>query len=285
MHSNEEFQLSEYQIQSCIEEGLLQVDFGLNLDLLDSIVQKTMALYDRGLLEEQVSGVRIQDGWKQVDEIRQLAMHRSILNALSQLFGRKAKPFQTLNFPIGTEQLPHSDTLHFNSIPGGFMAGVWVALEDIDEENGPLIYYPGSHKLKEYSMRSFSLGRGHAFYPKYEQEIQRLIEREQLTPKLGIIKKGEAIIWHANLLHGGAPQINQSRSRHSQVTYCYFEDCKYYTPLYSRFLMKRFRNPIWIPDTPDYVLPARAYMPPTPWLQRFQKTLINGLKKLNPLGK
>jgi ectoine hydroxylase-related dioxygenase (phytanoyl-CoA dioxygenase family) len=27
------------------------------------------------------------------------------------------------------------------------MVGVWVALEDIDSSNGPLIYYPGSHRL------------------------------------------------------------------------------------------------------------------------------------------
>ena len=32
-------------------------------------------------------------------------------------------------------------------MPEGFMCGVWVALEDMDMENGPLVYYPGSHKL------------------------------------------------------------------------------------------------------------------------------------------
>jgi len=26
------------------------------------------------------------------------------------------------------------------------MCGVWLALEDIDADNGPLIYYPGSHR-------------------------------------------------------------------------------------------------------------------------------------------
>ena len=31
------------------------------------------------------------------------------------------------------------------------MCGVWTALEDIDEECGPLIYYPGSHKWPIYT--------------------------------------------------------------------------------------------------------------------------------------
>ncbi|NKB32862.1 MAG: phytanoyl-CoA dioxygenase [Pseudomonadales bacterium] len=285
MQASSEFQLSDSQISAFKNEGLLKVDFGLDHRMLDTIVEKTLPLYDGELLAARESGVRIQDGWKQIEEIRLLAMSERILSALSQLLGRKAKPFQTLNFPIGTEQLPHSDTLHFNSIPRGYMVGVWIALEDIDAENGPLIYYPGSHMLKEYSMRSFRLGRGHDFYPQYEQAIQKIIKKKELKPALGIIEKGEAIIWHANLLHGGAPQKDPARTRHSQVTHCYFEDCKYYTPLYSRFPLKQFRDPIWIPDSPDYVLPERAYLPPTPWQTRFKNHLLNELNKLNPFKK
>jgi ectoine hydroxylase-related dioxygenase (phytanoyl-CoA dioxygenase family) len=33
------------------------------------------------------------------------------------------------------------------------MCGVWVALEDIDMGNGPLIYYPGSHRVPEVTMK------------------------------------------------------------------------------------------------------------------------------------
>ena len=37
--------------------------------------------------------------------------------------------------------------MHFNTEPPGLMCGVWVALEDIDMDCGPLVYYPGSHRL------------------------------------------------------------------------------------------------------------------------------------------
>lgn len=285
MQTSEPFVLTAEQIATFEQDGLLKVDFNLDSKLLATIVEKTISLYDQEKLKAKLPGVRIQDGWRTIEEIRQLAMNRTILDSLEQIFGRKAKPFQTLNFPVGTEQLPHSDTLHFNSIPRGYMVGVWIALEDIDESNGPLIYYPGSHKLREYTMRSFGLGRGHDFYSQYEKEILRIIEQQKFEPALGIVKKGEAIIWHANLLHGGAPQKDPERTRHSQVTHCYFENCKYWTPMYSRFPLKQYREPVWIPDSPDFVLPERAYLEPTPWPIRLRKHILSELSKLNPFRK
>ena len=144
--------------------------------------------------------------------------------------------------------MAHSDTIHFNSSPKGYVAGVWVALEDIDMENGPLIYYPGSHKLREYGMEDFSLKPGKESYKKYEAEIQQLVKEEQLTPSYGTIKKGEALIWHSNLLHGGSALKDPSRSRHSQVTHYFFAGCKYFTPMDSTDKEMALRFPDWIPD-------------------------------------
>jgi len=44
-------------------------------------------------------------------------------------------------------------------------------------------------------------------------------------------RKGEVLIWHANLLHGGSAVINQCRSRWSQVSHYYFRGCGYTTPM------------------------------------------------------
>jgi len=247
--------LSESQVAEFNERGYLVADFDLDEAMLDNIIEKLQPLYPEDYQQNPTLPARIQDAWKTVDEVRQLARNERIAAALQQLLGRQSLPFQTLNFPIGTRQFTHSDTIHFNSIPSNYMAGVWVALEDIDEDNGPLLYYPGSHKLHEYSMNDFDLEPGYHNYPKYEECIQQVVEREQLEGEYGTIKKGEALIWHANLLHGGAPQKDLTRSRHSQVTHYYFADCKYYTPMNSTADQVNFRDPFWIPESADFHLP------------------------------
>jgi len=255
MEENSKSVLTESQVAAFNERGYLVADFSLNESMLDAIVEKVQPLYPEDYQQNPTLPARVQDAWKSIDEVRQLARDMSIAQALQQLVGRQSLPFQTLNFPIGTRQFTHSDTVHFNSIPSNYMAGVWVALEDIDEDNGPLLYYPGSHKLHEYSMHDFDLEPGYHNYHKYEECIQKVIEREQLQVEYGVIKKGEALIWHANLLHGGAPQKDLTRTRHSQVTHYYFADCKYYTPMNSTADQLNFREPYWIPDSADYQLP------------------------------
>lgn len=41
------------------------------------------------------------------------------------------------------------------------------------------------------------------------------------------------MIWSANLFHGGKRQADGRRTRWSQVTHYFFENCNYYTPLQS----------------------------------------------------
>ncbi len=40
-------------------------------------------------------------------------------------------------------------------------------------------------------------------------------------------------MWAANLFHGGSAITDRGRTRHSQVTHYYFEDCLYYLPIAS----------------------------------------------------
>ena len=109
---------------------------------------------------------------------------------------------------MGTQQAVHSDTIHFKSLPSGFMAGIWIALEDIDSLNGSLIYYPKSHLLKEITMQDVGVEADYKFYKQYEQYIEKLVIKEELKAHYAHINKGDAIIWHANLLHGGSKHVD-----------------------------------------------------------------------------
>jgi ectoine hydroxylase-related dioxygenase (phytanoyl-CoA dioxygenase family) len=217
--------------------------------LLDAIVEALRDLYGKPLHERD--GVvyyrnRIQDAWRIDEHVKALALAPRILALLQDLFGRKPLPFQTINFRIGSQQKAHSDALHFNSEPEGFMCGVWVALEDVDMDNGPVVFYPGSHRLPFVSMADAGLEANESSYGDYERHIEQLIQRDGLEPRFATIEKGQALVWAANLLHGGAPQPDRTRSRHSQVTHYFFEGCRYWAPMVSEGDDVRWREPVWI---------------------------------------
>ncbi|MCJ8159901.1 phytanoyl-CoA dioxygenase family protein [Sphingomonas sp. LaA6.9] len=207
----------------------------------DAIISDLAPVYD--------DTCRIENAWRRCPEVRQLATSPQILDTLAHLYGRKAFAFQTLNFNRGTQQATHSDTIHFDSNPAGFMAGVWVALEDIDANNGPLRYYPGSQKLPHATLNDFGVDRldGHDTYllyrSVYEPGIESIVQEQGFIAEEAHLKRGQALIWSANLLHGGQPILDPARTRHSQVTHYYFEDCGYFTPLLSdeeRGLFRRY---------------------------------------------
>jgi len=194
-----------------------------------------------------VQASRIQDGFRFSDTVKQLACDPRITDLLTKLYGRQAFAFQTLNFEYGSQQAAHSDAVHFHSAPERFMCGVWIALEDVALDAGPLLYYPGSHKLPLYDSRQVG------FIPSdktqqtvYEPMWNKLIEVNGLRKKVFTAKAGDALIWTANLLHGGEPITRPDATRWSQVTHYFFDDCGYYTPMQSDLFEGKIlkRNPL-----------------------------------------
>ena len=180
---------------------------------------------------------RIQDAWTFDEDVRAIASNEVVLDLLGKLYGRPAFPFQTLNFPVGTQQEAHSDSVHFSSLPERFMCGVWLAMEDIGPDSGPLFYYPGSHKWP--IMTNAIIGRrgyGSALdsaQDPYGPAWRALCDVHGAQREAFHARKGQALIWCANLLHGGSCQNNPTLTRWSQVTHYYFNDCIYYTPAFS----------------------------------------------------
>jgi hypothetical protein len=177
---------------------------------------------------------RVADAWPEIEGVRKIATAPRVLSVLRTLYRREPIPMQTLNFGRGTEQRAHSDAMHFDSVPHGFMCGVWVALEDVDEDNGPLEYYPGSHRLPMLDHLALGITgseqRDYEHYGAYEELVQTMVRELKLERRVLRIPRGQAIVWAADLLHGGSPIKDPGRSRHSQVTHYYFEGCLYYQP-------------------------------------------------------
>ena len=212
--------------------GVARIDLGEEaLALCDAAVRDTEFYFDRPGVQ------RVQDAWLRSPAVRRLAILPKVLRMLGQTYGRPAFAFQTLNFRRGTQQETHSDAIHFHSEPQRFMCGVWVALEDIAPEAGPLAYRPGSHKLPVLTMRAAGVNHSR---PKVEDYIRTYVpalrarlDAAELPTETAVIKKGQALVWAANLAHGGSPIAAPESTRRSLVTHYYFKGCTYYTPMTS----------------------------------------------------
>ncbi len=216
------------------DKGYIIIKSLVPIETIDKIIEE---VYINN--PNNINNNRLTDIWKNFNIIGELAFNTKILNILKKLYNRKPIPFQTLNFYKGTEQKLHSDQIHFCSDPENFMCGVWIALEDITMEKGPLVYYPGSHKMEFLNMQKLNLKVGD--YPSYENKIADIIDKSDFKPEYGLIKKGDAIIWHANLIHGGSKRIDDL-SRISMVIHYFFEGMKYWTPIMSSLNEKVYRN-------------------------------------------
>jgi len=225
------------------EKGFAVFDFpDADLDQRIARLQQNLAprygiAFDDPLSDKTAGERRIQDAWRFDEDVRAIAANEAVLDLLSKLYGRPAFPFQTLNFPVGTQQDAHSDSVHFSSLPERFMCGVWLALEDISPEAGPLFYFPGSHRWPIVTnaligRRGYGSALGSAQDP-YGPAWQALCEAHGVEPETFVPRKGQTLIWCANLLHGGSHQIDPRLTRWSQVTHYYFDDCIYYTPAFS----------------------------------------------------
>ncbi|MBO9671783.1 MAG: phytanoyl-CoA dioxygenase family protein, partial [Sphingobium sp.] len=172
---------------------------------------------------------RVQDAWLFDPDVKAIAVNAQVMDLLGRLYGRRAIPFQTLNFPVGTQQHVHSDSIHFSSLPERFMCGVWLAMEDIHPDAGPLAYCPGSHRWPILSNLMLNTPRfgdhSQMAQEPYEAAWRAMIEAQDIPTETFLARKGQALIWAANLLHGGSPHNDPTRTRWSQVTHYYFENC------------------------------------------------------------
>ncbi len=184
---------------------------------------------------------RVVESWKHSESVKRLSKHPQVLELLEEHFGTRVRPFSTINFIRSTEQPLHSDYVHFGTVPPFQLAAAWIALEDIDPRSGPIQLVPRSHLWAEFEYQQLglpvarSIGDVRRYYSIYEDWVRDEVSKTNsivLTPE---IRRGDAIIWLANLLHGSPECIDNKLSRRSQVTHYYTENVRtYYNPAFSQ---------------------------------------------------
>jgi len=218
----------QQQLLSWSDKGYMILENFFTEAVTDKILAETATLVKKGKLSPTFDN-KLLFANRQSAFIRKLTYEKRLTDLLSFLLDRDVIPFQTINFEYGSNQRAHSDSIHMTTYPLGYLIAVWIALEDTRPDNGPLFYYPGSHRLPYLLNGDFNEGEtalqlGKKDYPDYEDKIEELIREQQLKKEIFLAKKGDILIWHANLIHGGMPVENSSLTRKSMVIHYFARD-------------------------------------------------------------
>ena len=202
---------------------------------------------------------RIFEFWKQSIASAEMCMNKKIMDTLQLLYNREPYPFSTINFFKGSNQPLHSDVIHFHTNPPLWMAGVWVAFEDVDETNGSLKIVPGSHKWNLWEYDELNIPHPDEVedgekvnYREYENFIVQLVKEKKAESYIAKMKKGQALIWASNMLHGGCNVegvTDLNRTRLTQAQHYFFKGCdEYYHPMFTKKFKGEYAKK-WCSDT------------------------------------
>lgn len=185
------------------------------------------AYYDRFDTELAV-GYGIGTPYLGVPELRDVAMHRDIVAALDGIHGEPMGLHLNLTGWRSTRRGFHQDQYLNPPCVGMAYAAVWVALDDIDADAGPFEYVPGSHRWPRVNRAKLLAAMGEdgsdpdwpwrseaILGPVFDHEIG---ERGATVERF-IARRGDVLIWHANLCHRGSVPVDATLERRALISH------------------------------------------------------------------
>jgi ectoine hydroxylase-related dioxygenase (phytanoyl-CoA dioxygenase family) len=157
--------------------------------------------------------------------VRNAIFSDAIIGFLSAQGKAPVLAFQNLGFLRGSGLRIHRDS-NYVDITGlnAHFYGCWIALEDVEEGAGELIYYPGSHELPPYQFAENSTHWVVSRDGIYANEachgwLEKQMSSRHIMPEKFLARKGDCIIWHGDLVHAGSPILKPGSTRYSLVTH------------------------------------------------------------------
>ena len=187
-------------------------------------------------LDAQLRGRRYKllDLYARSEAAREAAFAPAIHAFLGAIFEREPLLFQSLSFEWASGDPVHQDTAYVVVRSPLEFAAAWIALEDVRPGTGELCYYPGSHRLDEWhfgrGFRNWNRERdGVESRGRYLEGLHERSRRDGLALETFLPRKGDALIWSADLAHGSAPVTRPGVTRKSFVChYCPIDVEPYY---------------------------------------------------------
>jgi Phytanoyl-CoA dioxygenase (PhyH) len=228
-------EISSDEAEQCrywVENGYIVIPNLFSPEALDSVWAAYEKAIESGRIILPAEPAGEGDPWpgrylnphRKLSALCRILKNQSLLRWIHVLTEREPRVLQTILSHKGSQQGTHSDSIHMTTYPLGYLTAAWVAFEDIHPGSGPLVYYPGSHRLpyvfsKDVGITESDFKReGYGpYHSKYEPRIAELIAEHNIQPRYFHAKKGDVLIWHANLLHGGSPRQDLAHSRRAAV--------------------------------------------------------------------
>jgi phytanoyl-CoA hydroxylase len=168
------------------------------------------------------AAARVVDIYAEYESARDVLFSKPIVDFLRTVFDDDPLLFQSLSFHTGSRQPMHQDTAYVVVESPLELVGVWIALEDIRVGSGELNYYVGSHRLPEYKFsgehKHWNPERdGEEPHEEWKRLLHENAERLGMERQTFLAKKGDALVWAADLAHGGAPVTDETLTRRSLV--------------------------------------------------------------------
>lgn len=165
--------------------------------------------------------VKLLDIYEFLEPARQVIFSPRILRFLEIVFERPVLAQQGLSFYRGSKQPIHRDTAFVKVSSPMELVASWVALEDVHPGSGELEYYKGSHTWPEFLFEGKYKWWRSGEVEEFHRHLADCAAQRGVEPTRFLAKKGDALIWSADLGHGGSPYTDDRRTRRSLVThYC-----------------------------------------------------------------
>ncbi|RMH19374.1 MAG: hypothetical protein D6696_10685 [Acidobacteria bacterium] len=162
---------------------------------------------------------RIADLHTACDAALRLALDPTLFEWVELIFGAPAVAVRSFYFEWGSQELLHRDPMRVPVSRPHHLLTAWIALEDVTAESGPVTYIPGSHRWPFYQLTPSRMlvHRPHAS-PSAAWDAAQW-QRVGVEPEVFTARRGEVLLWHHGLLHGGARPRDPERSRKSLVVH------------------------------------------------------------------
>lgn len=139
--------------------------------------------------------------------------HPRVVAALEDLLDREAVGLQTMFYwkpPGARGQDFHQDDYYLQTEPDACIAA-WLALEPIDEGNGALVVFPGSHREPILPMSDTDTARSFT--------STAVTPPPAYAPRLVTMQTGDVLFFHGHLIHGSYPNDSADRFRKSFISH------------------------------------------------------------------